>query len=48
MLVYACTLPPDAAPRPVEVADLHWVPRARLRDYAILPADEPLIARLTL
>jgi 8-oxo-dGTP diphosphatase len=48
MLVYACTLEPDAAPRPVEVADLAWVPRTHLRNYAILPADEPLIARLAL
>jgi 8-oxo-dGTP diphosphatase len=48
MLVYRATLAPDATPRPVEVRDLAWVPRARLRDQRILPADEPLVIRLCL
>jgi 8-oxo-dGTP diphosphatase len=46
MLVYRVTLAPDAAPRPVEVADLRWLPRAELDTVAILPADAPLVARL--
>jgi 8-oxo-dGTP diphosphatase len=46
MLVYRCGILGDAAPRPVEVADLAWVPPDRLRDYRILPADAPLVARL--
>jgi 8-oxo-dGTP diphosphatase len=44
MLVYRCRLAGSA--RAVEVADLAWVPPARLPDYAILPADAPLVARL--
>jgi 8-oxo-dGTP diphosphatase len=47
MLVYACTLEPGAEPRAVEVKDWAWVPRAGLHDVKILPADEPLITRLT-
>ncbi len=46
MLVYRCTLPPGATPRPVEVLACEWIPIPRLRDYPILPADEPLIRRL--
>jgi 8-oxo-dGTP diphosphatase len=46
MLVYRCQLSDGDAPRAVEVADLAWVPPARLSEYAILPADAPLVARL--
>ncbi len=46
MLVYRVTLAAGAEPRPVEVAEVHWVPRARLPGYRILPADAPLVARL--
>lgn len=46
MLVYRCALRPGQIPRPVEVKALAWVPAVRLRDYTILPADEPLVARL--
>jgi 8-oxo-dGTP diphosphatase len=45
MLVYRCTIT-DGTPRAVEVKDLAWVPPARLRDYNVLPADAPLVARL--
>jgi 8-oxo-dGTP diphosphatase len=45
MLVYACDA--SGAPRAVEVRDLAFVEPARLRDYMILPADEPLIRRLS-
>jgi 8-oxo-dGTP diphosphatase len=44
MLVYACTLVGE--PRPVEVAQLHWVPPARLPTYEVLPADVALVERL--
>jgi 8-oxo-dGTP diphosphatase len=46
MLVYACRLPPGAAPRAVEVADLAWVPVGELPAWDILPADRPLVDRL--
>jgi 8-oxo-dGTP diphosphatase len=46
MLVYRVALAEGATPRPVEVADARWVPRMRLGDYGILPADEPLVRRL--
>jgi 8-oxo-dGTP diphosphatase len=46
MLVYRCVLPAGAEPRPVEVRDLAWVAPPALRDYRILPADEPLVQRL--
>ena len=44
MLVYACTL--AGTPRPVEVADVRWVPPAELSRYEVLPADVALVARL--
>jgi len=44
MLVYRCAL--EGTARAVEVADVAWVAPARLADYRILPADEPLVARL--
>jgi 8-oxo-dGTP diphosphatase len=44
MLVYRVRI--DGAPRAVEVAELAWVPRARLGEVEILPADAALVARL--
>jgi 8-oxo-dGTP diphosphatase len=44
MLVYSCRI--DRPPRPREVADVRWVPPARLKELPILPADLPLIERL--
>ncbi|MDB4965067.1 MAG: hydrolase [Myxococcales bacterium] len=44
MLVYACVL--DGEPRPVEVAQLEWVPPAELTRYPVLPADVALVERL--
>jgi 8-oxo-dGTP diphosphatase len=44
MLVYLCHL--DGEPRPVEVAELAWVPPAELLNYEVLPADIPLCQRL--
>jgi 8-oxo-dGTP diphosphatase len=46
MLVYGCRLPPGEVPRCREVEDFAWVPRGRLHEYDILPADRPLIERL--
>jgi len=45
LLVYLCALV-SGPPRAVQVADFAWVPPARLSDFAILPADAPLVARL--
>jgi 8-oxo-dGTP diphosphatase len=45
MLVYRCRLR-GGTPRAVEVADWAWVAPARLGEYAVLPADAPLVARL--
>ena len=44
MLVYACVL--HGEPRPVEVAQVAWVPPAELARYEVLPADVALVARL--
>lgn len=44
MLVYECTL--DRPPVAREVAEVRWVPPARLFDQPILPADKPLVERL--
>jgi 8-oxo-dGTP diphosphatase len=44
MLVYACTL--MGAPRPVEVADVRWVPPPALTGFDVLPADVALVERL--
>ncbi len=44
MLVYACVL--VGTPRPVEVADVRWVPPAELGRYEVLPADVALVRRL--
>lgn len=46
MLVYHCRLRGGEEPRCREVADLAWVRPEELSSYAILPADEPLVARL--
>ena len=44
MLVYCCAL--SSEPRAVEVAEVAWVEPARLREYPVLPADVPIVARL--
>jgi 8-oxo-dGTP diphosphatase len=44
MLVYRCRLLGEA--RAVEVAQVHWVERARLLTYDVLPADVALVERL--
>ena len=46
MLVYACRIV-DGSPRPVEVADLAWVAAPDLARWDILPADRPLVERLS-
>jgi 8-oxo-dGTP diphosphatase len=44
MLVYRCRLLGEA--KAVEVAQVHWVERARLTTYDVLPADVALVERL--
>jgi 8-oxo-dGTP diphosphatase len=46
MLVYICRLEPGQTVRAVEVRAFEWVTPAQLKDFAILPADDPLVARL--
>jgi 8-oxo-dGTP diphosphatase len=46
MLVYACRIV-DGPPRAVEVADLAWVAAEDLGRWDILPADRPLVERLS-
>ena len=46
MLVYPVALAPDDEPRAVEVAAVAWARPDELSGYAILPADQPLVARL--
>jgi 8-oxo-dGTP diphosphatase len=46
MIVYVCALPVGARPHAREVADLRWVAPAALPGTDILPADQPLVARL--
>ena len=44
LLVYECTL--QGEPRAVQVAEVAWVEPQRLCEYAVLPADVPLVQRL--
>ena len=44
MLVYRCALAGE--PHAVEVAEVAWVERERLRDYEVLPADVELVEKL--
>jgi 8-oxo-dGTP diphosphatase len=46
MLVYVCRIA-SGSPRPVEVADLAWVAATDLPQWDILPADRPLVDRLS-
>ena len=46
MLVYRCRLAAGEVARAVEVADLVWADAAALPAWDILPADQPLVARL--
>jgi 8-oxo-dGTP diphosphatase len=46
MLVYACRIV-GGSPRAVEVADLAWVATHDLARWDILPADRPLVERLS-
>ncbi|MEQ8601710.1 MAG: (deoxy)nucleoside triphosphate pyrophosphohydrolase [Marivibrio sp.] len=45
MPVFACRVW-EGEPQALEHADLAWAPPARLRDYPMPPADEPLIGLL--
>jgi 8-oxo-dGTP diphosphatase len=46
MLVYVCRIA-FGSPSPVEVADLAWVAATDLAQWDILPADRPLVERLS-
>jgi 8-oxo-dGTP diphosphatase len=46
MLVYHCELRPGQEVQPLEVRDIAWCEPGALRQYDILPADQPLIERL--
>jgi 8-oxo-dGTP diphosphatase len=46
MLVYRCALAPGATPRAIEVKDFAWVSKGALPQRMVLPADQPLVARL--
>jgi len=47
MIVYPCRIT-AGDPVAVEVAAFEWVAPGRLRDWDVLPADQPLISRLEL
>ncbi|MEP6464119.1 MAG: NUDIX domain-containing protein [Frankiaceae bacterium] len=44
--VWAATLPPRAAPKPIEHAELRWVTADNLEELDWIPADRPLIGPL--
>ena len=47
MLIYHCRTRAGEQARCVEVANLAWCTPSELGDYPILPADAPLVARLS-
>jgi 8-oxo-dGTP diphosphatase len=46
LLVYRCRLAAGVVAKAIDVADLVWCLPEELRNYEILPADAPLVARL--
>lgn len=46
LLLYVCTLCPEAVPKPQDVHDFAWITPAEMSGYAILAADAPLIEKL--
>lgn len=46
MVLYRCTMAPDAAPKPLEAAQLAWVERSRLASLPFCEADLPLLPLL--
>ncbi len=43
---YAARLPPDAAPRPLGVAEIAWAPPGTLPSYDFLEADRAVLGEL--
>jgi 8-oxo-dGTP diphosphatase len=43
---YACTLPPDAAPQPLGVAEIAWARVGTLGSYDFLEADRAVLGEL--
>jgi 8-oxo-dGTP diphosphatase len=48
LALYRATLAPGADPRPLQAADLQWLPRWQLKALPFCEADIPLLARLTM
>jgi len=46
MLMYKCTLDPEARPYPATVTDLRWVTSREFLDYDFPPADEKTMSKL--
>ncbi|HWV38422.1 MAG TPA: (deoxy)nucleoside triphosphate pyrophosphohydrolase [Vulgatibacter sp.] len=46
LVLYRCAIAPDAAPRPLEAAQLAWVDRTKLSDLPFCEADLPLLPLL--
>lgn len=43
---YACTLPAEASPAPLGVAELSWATAGTLHEYAFCEADVPVLAAI--
>jgi 8-oxo-dGTP diphosphatase len=46
MMMYKCTLSPEANPYPATVNDLRWVTSREFLDYDFPPADEKTMSKL--
>lgn len=46
MMMFKCTLEPDANPYPATVNDLRWVTSREFLDYDFPPADEKTMSKL--
>ncbi len=46
MMMFRCTLMPDAQPYPATVNDLRWVTSREFLDYDFPPADEKTMSKL--
>ncbi len=46
MMMFRCTLMPDAQPYPATVNDLRWVTSREFLDYEFPPADETTLSKL--
>ena len=46
LILYRCTVPHDAEPKPLSAAEVAWVPRAQLLSLPFCEADLPALPRL--